>query len=251
MHSLPPTMSRTVAIALGFMLCSGSVILAGCGVIGADTTSQAATLQGPYVAISLVDGSSRLVAVRPSEVTANELFFCRVGSVYMLMTEVTAGQWQTVMGTAPWNDGATTGISVPSAGQPATNLSWSDAQAFSAEVSRRSGKTVRLMRKADFSAAIGTTEYPWGDSTLVADAKGKAYVRETSDGVLAAAVSGAASPQGLYGLVGNIREWTAEGALVGGSYADNLIFSGRSEAMTSIPTSVRHPLSGCRLVLNP
>ncbi|MCB1210200.1 MAG: SUMF1/EgtB/PvdO family nonheme iron enzyme, partial [Verrucomicrobiales bacterium] len=46
---------------------------------------------------------------------------------------------------------------------PAVNVSWNDAKAWCAWLSRKEGRKYRLPTDAEWSAAVGTNTYPWGN----------------------------------------------------------------------------------------
>lgn len=237
---------------IGLVIAVLASLCAGCGGGGGDgssaTNNPLPTTQ-PALLVDLTTGQTRGVsAVSPADNTATQLALVQVGSVFVSIGEVTAGQWQTVMGTTPWSAVPSAVAPAPTAQQPACNLSYADAGAFAAKVQQKAGFTSRLPTDAEFTSLVGGA-YPWGSSTAVADAVG-ANVRETNTaGGLRTLSEGVAAASGLYHLVGNIREWTRDGHLAGGSWADNLVLCSSTQFSESIPSSTRHPLSGMRLVV--
>jgi formylglycine-generating enzyme required for sulfatase activity len=97
--------------------------------------------------------------------------------------------------------------------QPAINVSWDDAKAYVAWLSKKTGKLYRLLTEAEYEYATraGTqTAYPWGNDI----GKGNADCNgcgSRSDNKQAAPVgSFAANPFGLYDMVGNVWEWAED-----------------------------------------
>jgi|GEM_PF-2554066 len=228
------------------------MLLAGCGGGGGSSTSTnnpSPTTQSALV-IDLASGRTRgLTGVSPADNTSSQIALIRVGDAFVSLGEVTAGQWQTVMGSTPWSTVPPSIAAAPSAAQPACNLSYADAAAFAAQVQERAGFTARLPTDGEWVSLVGAA-YPWGADATVVRATGKANVRETNpSGGLQTMATVSPSPSGLYHLVGNIREWTRDGHLVGGSWADNLLLCSSTQLTDPVPSSTRHPLSGMRLVV--
>ncbi len=125
---------------------------------------------------------------------------------------------------ASWRDG---GTSDERAAHPVEGVSWADAVAYCGWMTRRTGRIYRLPDEREWEkAARGTSgrAWPWGEepagpvaNTLEAGIGGTAPV---------GAFPAGATPEGLYDLVGNVREWTntyADGRVCrGGSYLDPL-----------------------------
>ena len=105
---------------------------------------------------------------------------------------------------------------------PAACVSWDDAQAYAAWLSARSGKHYRLPSEAewDYAARAGTqTARYWGDGVddacryaNVADARALRHQFACDDGYAhtAPATFGITNGFGLYGMLGNVGEWTAD-----------------------------------------
>jgi formylglycine-generating enzyme required for sulfatase activity len=97
--------------------------------------------------------------------------------------------------------------------QPVINVSWDDAQAYVAWLSKKTGKTYRLLTEAEYEYATraGTqTAYSWGNDI----GKNNANCRSCGsqwDGIRTAPVgSFRANRFGLYDMVGNVRAWTED-----------------------------------------
>lgn len=96
---------------------------------------------------------------------------------------------------------------------PVVRVSWDEAQAYVAWLSRRAGRPYRLPSEAEWEyAARGgtTTAYYWGDDAgvghTVCDDCGSAW-----DGKATAPVrSFAPNPFGLYDMLGQVFEWTRD-----------------------------------------
>jgi formylglycine-generating enzyme required for sulfatase activity len=100
--------------------------------------------------------------------------------------------------------------------QPVINVDWGDAQAFAAWLSLVTGKTYRLLSEAEYeyAARAGTTAtFPWGDDIKL---NGQAMANCNGCGSKwdnkQTAPVGSFPPNtfGLYDMVGNVWEWTAD-----------------------------------------
>ncbi|MBK8091913.1 MAG: SUMF1/EgtB/PvdO family nonheme iron enzyme [Verrucomicrobiaceae bacterium] len=78
--------------------------------------------------------------------------------ILMCTTETTVAQYQA----------AGLGYQAPKFPQgsnhPAVNVSWNDAKTWCAWLSKRDGRKYRLPTDAEWSAAVGGSTYPWGNS---------------------------------------------------------------------------------------
>ncbi|MEX1026845.1 MAG: bifunctional serine/threonine-protein kinase/formylglycine-generating enzyme family protein [Candidatus Paceibacterota bacterium] len=128
---------------------------------------------------------------------------------YLGTTEVTQGQWESVMGTTPWR-----GVSSVKEGNdyPATYVSWEDAVEFCRRLSAKEGKTYRLPTEAEWEYACragSTTAYSFGDSA--ASLKDYAWFLDNASNVgepYAHRVGQKrANAFGLYDTHGNVGEW--------------------------------------------
>ena len=92
------------------------------------------------------------------------------------------------------------------------NVSWDDATAYVAWLSKKTGKSYRLLSEAEYeyAARAGTqTAYPWGDAIGANDANCLGCASQW-DGKTAPVGSFAANGFGLYDMVGNVWEWTRD-----------------------------------------
>jgi formylglycine-generating enzyme required for sulfatase activity len=129
-------------------------------------------------------------------------------------TEVTQAQWQAVMGNNP--------SSFTNCGSncPVEQVSWDDVQTFIQKLNQKTGKQYRLPTEAEweYAARAGTTTaYPWGEQAS------HEYANYGTDACCAGLAQGrdqwvSTSPAGsfppnafgLYDMIGNVWEWTAD-----------------------------------------
>lgn len=121
--------------------------------------------------------------------------------------------------------------------QPAVNVSWNDAQAFIEWLNRLSGESYRLPTEAEWEYAAragSTTAYEWGDTFEAERLNGTGT--QGRDRWLEIAPVGQFAPNafGLYDMLGNVWEWTAdcyhsnyEGAPIDGSARPGAASCGR------------------------
>ena len=141
---------------------------------------------------------------------------------YMSTTEVTQGQWRSVMGSNP--------SSVSRCGDncPVENVSWNDVQDFLTALNNKGEGTYRLPTEAEweYAARAGTTtSYFWGDDpddacqygnifdrTAKAFSGGLWFYYGCSDGYANTSPVASFQPNawGLYDMMGNVREWVSD-----------------------------------------
>lgn len=112
-------------------------------------------------------------------------------------------------------------------------MSWEDAKAFAAWLSRKTGRNYRLLTEAEWEYAAragSSTARPWGEdpnqacthanvgdlarSRIVSPGKGKRWARfhdcDDRYGYTAPVESYTANRFGLYDMLGNVWEWTED-----------------------------------------
>jgi formylglycine-generating enzyme required for sulfatase activity len=133
---------------------------------------------------------------------------------------VTFDEWDTCVA-----DGGCNGYTPADQGwgrgrRPVINVNWHDAKAYAAWVSRKTGKTYRLLSEAEreyVTRASTTTAYYWGSSirTTQANYNGKVQADEAGSrggNRLQTMVVDSFEPNawGLYQVHGNVWEWTED-----------------------------------------
>jgi formylglycine-generating enzyme required for sulfatase activity len=128
---------------------------------------------------------------------------------------------------ATWRDPSGGSGQRPAAEEPAVCVSWSDAQAYVAWLSRRTGQRYRLPTEAEWEYAAragSTTEFPWGDDADAGCAWANVYDASTRDASRRSAPANCrdrhagvapvgaypANAFGLHDLIGNVWEWTQD-----------------------------------------
>lgn len=128
-------------------------------------------------------------------------------------TEVSFDQWQVCV-----NDGVCPGGQDDHGwgrgSRPVINMGWSDAKAFAAWVSKRSGLVCRLPSEAEweYAARAGTTSaYWWGEGAGNGKANCRDCLGESSHPYGSKPVASfKANPWGLHDMNGNVWEWTGD-----------------------------------------
>ncbi len=195
--------------------------------------------------------------------------------ILMCTTETTVAQYQA----------AGLGYRAPRFSQgsnhPAVNVSWNDAKAWCAWLSKKEGRRYRLPTEAEWSAAVGTSTYPWGNQWPPPNNAGNYMGQEQKTSAAAFAMwrgAGAsaigvirgftdrhvftssvgsypADELGLCDLGGNVTEWCEDGDLPthkvirGGSWAlCDFRTALRSSQSNNLPSSHRSEAGGFRCV---
>ena len=94
--------------------------------------------------------------------------------------------------------------------RPVINVSWDDAKAYVAWLSKKTGKSYRLLSGAEYEYATraGTqTAYPWGNAIGTNNANCHACGSQWDARQTAPVGSFAANGFGLYDMVGNVEVW--------------------------------------------
>ena len=97
--------------------------------------------------------------------------------------------------------------------RPVINVSWDDAQAYVAWLSKKTGKRYRLLSEAEWEyAARGgtTTRYPWGDEPGTNRANFDGSGSQWSGKQTAPVGSFEPNAFGLYDMIGNVWEWVQD-----------------------------------------
>jgi formylglycine-generating enzyme required for sulfatase activity len=119
---------------------------------------------------------------------------------YMGVTEVTQAQYESVMGKNP--------SSFKDPGNPVNAVSWVDATAFCAALSKKTKRAVRLPTEAqwEYACRAGTkTSFSFGDDIKDLDAYG--WSRANSGAKCQPVGRKKPNPFGLYDMHGNVWEW--------------------------------------------
>jgi formylglycine-generating enzyme required for sulfatase activity len=96
---------------------------------------------------------------------------------------------------------------------PVINVSWDDAKAYVAWLSRMTGKTYRLLSEAEYEYATRagtTTRYPWGDDVGNNNANCDGCGSQWGNKQPAPVGSFPPNKFGLYDMVGNVWVWTED-----------------------------------------
>ena len=157
-----------------------------------------------------------------------------------------SAQWTRLAGTAPWTaPGAAT--------LPATGMSWREAATVLAGFSSQQGRHLVLPSPQQWEiAARGGTDtiMPWGDSLLAASAT--AYARTAAEAGSGPDPVGqrSANAFGLFDCIGNVWEFTGDGEMRGGSWADALCLARPANRDRLLPDDAS-PAVGLRVVYLP
>lgn len=128
------------------------------------------------------------------------------------VTEVTFDQWDACVDAgACTHRGADDGWG--RADRPAVNLSWTDTRQYLGWLSEITGRRYRLPSEAEweYAARAGTaTAYYWGDTTGVGNTVCQSCGSEWDNLSTAPVASFPPNPWGLFDVLGNAWEWTAD-----------------------------------------
>jgi formylglycine-generating enzyme required for sulfatase activity len=154
-------------------------------------------------------------------------------------TEVTRGQWKTVMGAEPPD----LGLKDQTDQHPVVGVTWFEAVEFCKQLSAKEGQTYRLPTEAEWEYACRagtTTAYSFGPkpdlATMVCEAdpreRNQPLLRTRSGPVVAGSTP--ANAWGLHEMHGNVHEWCYD-FFHGESYVETLI----TRFMDSLPEAER------------
>ena len=146
-----------------------------------------------------------------------------VGGFWLGKHEVTQGQWQAVMGTAPWSrvggDVKHHVVSDPS--YPAVNISWDDAHDFIGKLNDAAGDSLYRLpteQEWEYACRAGTrTAWSFGDNEE--ELTHFAWYGANSGTRINRVGGKLPNPWGLHDLHGNALEWVQDAAGMGGSFA--------------------------------
>jgi formylglycine-generating enzyme required for sulfatase activity len=172
---------------------------------------------GSFTMGSPADEPGRMKDENQVAVTISQPYFLGV-------TEVTQGQWTSVMGTTPWKGrvGVQQGPK-----NPATYVTWDDAVEFCKKLSENEAKTYRLPTEAEWEYACragSTTAYSFGDdATQLSEFGWWGGFRDggntKTEKYAHLVAQKPANRFGLYDMHGNVMEWCSDWygkGLVGG-----------------------------------
>ena len=97
--------------------------------------------------------------------------------------------------------------------RPVINVSWEDAQEYVRWLSRKTGKSYRLLSEAEWeyvARAGSTTKYPWGDDIGTNKANCDGCGSQWDNKRTAPVGSFEPNAFGLFDTVGNVREWVKD-----------------------------------------
>ena len=137
---------------------------------------------------------------------------CISTGFWMGQTEVTQGQYKSVMNAQPWSG---ENYVQEDANNPAVCVSWDDAAAFCRKLSQQEGETYRLPTEAEWEYACRagtTTRFSFGDSDSslgnYAWFNGNAY--DVDQKYAHSVGQKKPNPWGLYDIHGNVDEWCSD-----------------------------------------
>ena len=198
------TMNRTQVPQL---VGDGSrILIANVGSVSVNqqTTASGTTIEGcaecPEMVVipsgSFVRGSEKFADEKPSHSVA-------IRSFLLGKTEVTQGQWYTVMGNNPSHNKDPT--------LPVEQVSWDDIQQFIVKLNQRTGQKYRLPSESEweYAARAGTTT-EWSNGDDVSKLENYAWYYKNSGGKSQAVGRKLPNQFGLFDMHGNVWEWTQD-----------------------------------------
>ena len=140
--------------------------------------------------------------LQPKEMPVHKV---AIASFYIGQTEITQAQWQDVMG---GNPSRFRGFG---SNWPVESISWDDAQLYVQRLSKKTGKSYRLLSEAEWEFAakgedLGRWSFGDNDQKLFEFA----WVGSNSKGTTQAVAQKKPNEFGLYDMYGNVEEWVAD-----------------------------------------
>lgn len=140
--------------------------------------------------------------LQPKEMPVHKV---AIASLYIGKTEITQAQWQDVMG---GNPSRFRGFG---SNWPVESISWDDAQLYVQRLSKKTGKSYRLLSEAEWEFAakgedLGRWNFGDNDQKLFEFA----WVGSNSKGTTQAVAQKKPNEFGLYDMYGNVEEWVAD-----------------------------------------
>jgi formylglycine-generating enzyme required for sulfatase activity len=131
---------------------------------------------------------------------------------WMGQTEVTQGQYKSVMNAEPWSGEGSVRVD---ANNPAVYIIWEDAAAFCRKLSQQEGETYRLPTEAEWEYACRagtTTQFSFGDSdsSLGDHAWCQSNTYYVGQPYAHPVGQKKPNPWGLYDMHGNVGEWCSD-----------------------------------------
>ena len=177
---------------------------------------------------------------------------CKTGAntFWMGETEVSVGQWQSVMSDESFD------AKDPTNDYPRTRVSLNDCREFMVRLKELTGENVSLPDTNSWVTAClagRATAYWWGNEPMTDSGKiGGHFARKTVNAVGSKDGKKAYPPNswGLYDMHGNVAEWCNEGFLFGGGYKDAAAECKASSGYKAEPDFEGDENTGFRVFIN-
>jgi formylglycine-generating enzyme required for sulfatase activity len=125
---------------------------------------------------------------------------------------VTFDQWDACVADGACNGYRPSDMAWGGGNRPVITVSWDDAKAYAAWLSRKTGKTYRLLSEAEreYVTRAGTTTPFWWGSSITPRQANYGGTKGESRGRTVPVDSFEANPWGLFNVHGNVSEWTED-----------------------------------------